>query len=61
MHIKEIDDKELVREIRQKIKDNGGYCPCAVVKTEDTRCICKEFFEQKELGKCHCGLYVKLE
>lgn len=37
---------------------NDGYCPCAIEKTEDTRCMCKEFREQTE-GECHCGRYKK--
>lgn len=52
-------DGEYVKEIRQKLKENDGYCPCRLVKTEDTKCMCKEFREQEE-GICHCGLYVKV-
>lgn len=51
-------DKELVKTIREKLKANDGYCPCRLVKNEDTKCICKEFLEQVE-GECHCGLYIK--
>lgn len=40
---------------------NDGYCPCAVYRTEDTKCICREFIEQTELGPCHCGRYEKVE
>lgn len=54
------EDKELVTAIRQGLKDNDGYCPCAIQKTEDTKCMCKEFREQKS-GPCHCGLYIKIE
>jgi len=61
MQIKVSDNKERVKEIREKIKVNGGYCPCKLIKNEDTKCICKEFLEQKELGECHCGLYIKIE
>lgn len=61
MKIKASDNKELVAEIRQKLIDNGGYCPCRLIKNEDTKCICKEFKEQTELGACHCGLYIKVE
>lgn len=52
------DDQELVKEIRKKLKENDGYCPCRIEKTEDTKCMCKEFKEQK-VGECHCGLFVK--
>lgn len=61
MQIKVSENKERVKEIREKIKANGGYCPCKLIKNEDTKCICKEFLEQKELGECHCGLYIKIE
>lgn len=60
MKIRSNPNKELVREIREKLKENGGYCPCKIIKNEDTKCICKEFIEQ-ELGPCHCGLYIKEE
>jgi len=54
-------DKELVADIRARLKENDGYCPCRLKKTEDTKCICKEFLEQDSEGPCHCGLYVKVE
>lgn len=54
------EDKELVKTIREKLKENGGFCPCRLVKNEDTKCMCKEFREQEE-GECHCGLYVKIK
>ena len=56
--IKVVDDAEYVEVIRQKLKDNEGFCPCRLVKNEDTKCMCKEFREQT-YGVCHCGLYVK--
>ena len=49
----------LMREkIREALKENDNYCPCRIEKTDDTKCMCKEFREQ-ESGECHCGLYVK--
>lgn len=57
-------DSEYVKEIKRKIKDNGGYCPCQLVKNEDTKCRCKMFREQLdrgETGACHCGLWVAVE
>ena len=45
-------------EILQTVKDNGGYCPCRIQHTPDTKCMCKEFREQ-ENGECYCGLYYK--
>ena len=58
MKVKVSDNKELVNEIRTKLKENGGYCPCSLIKSEDTKCMCKEFREQ-DIGECHCGLYIK--
>ncbi len=54
-------NKQLVKEIRQKLKANDGYCPCKVQKTPETKCMCKEFIESQQLGPCHCGLYIKKE
>ena len=54
-------DKELTAEIRAKLKENGGYCPCRLQKTPETKCMCKEFrdmIERRESGECHCGLYI---
>ena len=56
--IKINSDINLVNEIRQKLKDNGYYCPCKLIKNDDTKCMCKEFRDMEE-GECHCGLYVK--
>ena len=44
---------------RNKDKYGKRYCPCSVIKNDDTICMCKEFREMKE-GTCHCGLYVKM-
>lgn len=60
MRIKVCENEEHVAKIRQKLKDNQGYCPCRLIKNEDTKCMCKEFLEQPE-GECHCGLYVKVK
>lgn len=60
MRIKVSEDKELVQEIREKLRANDNYCPCRIEKTPDTKCMCKEFREQS-IGECHCGLYVKVE
>lgn len=58
MTIRVSDDKELVKEIRRKLKENGNYCPCKLTKNDDTKCMCKEFRDMAE-GECHCGLYIK--
>lgn len=49
-----------VKKVRKALKENDGYCPCAISKNADTKCMCKEFREQYKkgvTGKCHCGLY----
>lgn len=60
MIIKVNPDKEYAAKIREALKENGGYCPCSLIKNEDTKCMCKEFREMKS-GMCHCGLYIKEE
>ena len=53
-------DDEFVSNLKASLKANGGYCPCALEKSRDTRCMCKEFrdqLERNESGYCHCGLY----
>ena len=54
-------DKDFVAHMRKALKDNNGFCPCAIVRSEDTKCMCKEFREMIDNGKtgmCHCGLYI---
>ena len=51
-------DKQIVDKILDALDKNNGYCPCKFEKNNDTKCMCKEFKEQKE-GYCHCGLYIK--
>ena len=51
---------EICPEIKDFVRANDGYCPCAVWLTEDTKCMCKEFRDQKEPGKCHCGRFEKV-
>lgn len=58
MKIKTNPDTEFVQKIKKQIKANGGYCPCALEKNADTKCMCKEFREMDD-GMCHCGLYYK--
>ena len=58
MAIKQNPDKEYADEVKRKLKANGGYCPCSLIKSADTQCMCKDFRETEE-GMCHCGLYIK--
>ena len=58
MKIRLNPDQKYVKEIRRQLKENSGSCPCSLLKSEDTKCMCKEFREM-ESGMCHCGLYIK--
>ena len=57
--IRRNDNTEIVDKVSLALKINGGYCPCRIEKTDDTKCICKEFREQNKPGECYCGLYIK--
>lgn len=64
MKIIENPDKEYVRDVRDKLRKNSGYCPCRILKSENTKCMCKEFREAVKSGKagtCHCGLYIAVD
>ncbi|MBQ6970578.1 ferredoxin thioredoxin reductase catalytic beta chain [bacterium] len=56
-------DKKVVEKIQQGLKQTGGYCPCRIEKTRQTKCMCEEFRKQiadKNFeGFCHCRLYYK--
>lgn len=52
-------DPEIVKEVTKKLDENGGYCPCRLIKSPETKCMCKSFKTQKDSGYCHCGLYYK--
>ena len=52
---------EINPDFREAVVKNNGYCPCLVERNEDTRCMCKDFREQKEPGPCHCGRFMKVE
>lgn len=54
-------DEKRVAMIREALRNNQGYCPCSLIKSDDTECMCKEFREQDTPGLCHCGLYEKVE
>ena len=54
------ENRELANQIIKRLRTNDGYCPCKIVRNEDTKCMCKDFIEQG-IGECHCGLYIKTE
>ena len=56
-------DKEVVQAVKEGLKRTGGYCPCRLERTEDNKCMCREFREQIAdpdfEGYCHFMLYYK--
>lgn len=59
--IKVTDNKEVKETVlaglkRNKEKYGKKYCPCSLVRDEDTICMCKEFREMEE-GTCHCQIH----
>ena len=64
MDIVKNPDTEFAAEILRQIKENNGYCPCALQKSKDTKCRCKAFRDQVKAGvpgACHCGLWIAVE
>ncbi len=54
-------DNDTYVKITKAVIDNGGYCPCELLKNTDTKCVCKAFKEQTIEGECHCGRFIKKE
>ena len=56
-------NREIVELVKEGLKKTGGYCPCRSERTEDYKCMCKEFRDQIKdpnfEGFCHCMLYYK--
>ena len=63
MEVKLNPDAEIVRTVKEGLVQTGGYCPCRRERTEDNKCMCKEFRDQiadpDYEGFCHCRLYYK--
>ena len=63
MKIRLNENEEIVRVVKEGLKQTGGYCPCRMERTEDYKCMCREFREQiadpDYEGYCHCMLYFK--
>ncbi len=63
MKIRFNENQEVVDSVKEGLKRTGGYCPCRLERTEDNKCICREFREQIKdenfEGYCHCFLYYK--
>ena len=63
MKVRFNENEEIVRTVQEGLKKTGGYCPCRRERTEDNKCMCREFREQMAdpnyEGFCHCMLYYK--
>ncbi|MDD6799117.1 MAG: ferredoxin-thioredoxin reductase catalytic domain-containing protein [Firmicutes bacterium] len=63
MSVRLNSDAETVRVIKEGLKRTGGYCPCRLERSPETKCICSEFRSQINdpdfEGYCHCMLYFK--
>ena len=60
MNLYKNPNEEELQEIVEAVEANGGYCPCALEKNEDTKCPCKNFRISKETDFCHCGRFYKI-
>ena len=63
MNISLNPDEKIVATVKEGLKRTGGYCPCRLERSEDTKCMCREFRDQIAdpdfEGFCHCYLYYK--
>ena len=63
MKIRLNENEEIVKTVKAGLERTGGYCPCRLERTEDMKCMCREFREQIKdpefEGYCHCFLYYK--
>lgn len=65
MGIRLNENNEIVKAVRNGLKEKDGYCPCRVGKLPQNKCICEEFRAQIAdpdfEGYCHCMLYFKFK
>lgn len=63
MKIRLNENEEIVKTVKEGLERTGGYCPCRMQRTEEFKCMCKEFRAQiadpEYEGYCHCYLYYK--
>ena len=63
MKVRYNEDAEIVASVKEGLERTGGYCPCRLERSEENKCICREFREQIKdpdyEGYCHCFLYYK--
>lgn len=58
--IKQNPNEDALKEIVEAVDANEGYCPCALTKEDDTKCMCKEFRDSHDTDFCHCGRFYKV-
>lgn len=65
MSIKLNPNPKIVKVIKEGLEKTGGYCPCKTERTDDNKCMCKQFLDQIKdpdfEGYCHCMLYYKFK
>ena len=54
-------NEEEYKSITEAVVINGHYCPCILEKSEDSKCMCKEFRDSKDTDFCHCGRFYKVK
>ena len=63
MSVRLNEDENIVRMIKEGLREKGGYCPCRREIIPENKCMSKEFREQIAdpdfEGYCHCMLYYK--
>ena len=63
MKIRFNENQEIVDSVKEGLARTGGYCHCRLERSEENKCMCKEFREQIKdpdfEGYCHCLLYYK--
>ena len=59
--IKQNPHEDTLKEIVEAVDANDGYCPCALEKNDDTKCMCKQFRDSEDVDFCHCGRFYKIK
>ena len=60
-------DKETVSTVKEGLKRTGGYCPCRLDRSEETKCMCQEFRDQikdpnlKDFAIAFCTINQKIK
>lgn len=58
VRIKQNPDAEIVKQVKEALNKNDGYCPCKIEHIAENECMCADFRKQLS-GECHCGLFIK--